>query len=400
MKRILMAAAVAAVCGCEKVSEKIHGGEPKPAYRTVEIARTDIVATVEATGTVTPIKTVEVGAQVNGKIIKLFADYNSVVTNGQVVALIDPLVYQANYDSAVAQLHQNEANVLQREATLALAEKTLARKLKLFETKSCSESDLDSAQEAHDSAVAQLAAAKAAVEHSKASVSQAKANLDYCTIVSPVDGVVITRSVDEGQTVVSSMNAVGLLTIAEDLKTIWIEASVPEADVGDIREGQRVTFTADAYREKFTGVVKQVRISSTTTNNVVTYPIIIEAENRGEKLFPGMTTTIAIETARADDVLAVTQAAFRFRPKDKETELKGRKLWVLGDDGEIEAVQPEFGVSDASFTEVKDAALEGAKIVIGYETGSAKGVTGQSNPFMPKMPQRNKNKGTAPAAKQ
>ncbi len=400
MKRILIVAAVAAVCGCEKVGEKIHGGALKPSYRTVEIARTDIVATVEATGTVTPIKKVEVGAQVNGKIIKLFADYNSVVTNGQVVALIDPLVYQANYDSAVAQLHQNEASVLQREATLALAEKTLARKLKLIETKSCSESDLDSAQEARDSAVAQLAAAKAAVEHSKASVSQAKANLDYCTIVSPVNGVVITRSVDEGQTVVSSMNAVGLLTIAEDLKTIWIEASVPEADVGEIREGQRVTFTADAYREKFTGVVKQVRISSTTTNNVVTYPIIIEAENKGEKLFPGMTTTITIETARADDVLAVTQAAFRFRPKDKETEIKGRKLWVLDDDGEIEAVQPELGVSDASFTEVKDASLEGAKVVIGYETENSKVQADQSNPFMPKMPQRNKNKGTAPAAKQ
>ena len=375
------------------------GEKPKgPTYRTVPISRTDIVSTVEATGTVTPIKKVEVGAQVNGRIVKMFVDYNSAVTNGQVVALIDPLVYKANYDSAVAQLHQNEANVMLREATLAYAEKTLARKKTLRETQSCSEAELDSAIEARDSAVAQLAAAKAAVEQSTASVSQAKANLDYCTIVSPVDGVVITRSVDEGQTVVSSMNAVGLLTIAEDLKTIWIEASVPEADVGVIREGQRVTFTADAYRDTFTGVVKQVRISSSTTSNVVTYPIIIEAENKGEKLFPGMTTTISIETERADDALAVTQAAFRFRPKEKTTELKGKKLWLVGADGDIEAVQPGFGVSDASFTQVLDESLEGREVAIGYETGEAK-ANNASNPFMPKPPQRGKNKGTAPDPK-
>ena len=375
------------------------GEKPKgPIYRTVPISRTDIVSTVEATGTVTPIKKVEVGAQVNGRIVKMFVDYNSAVTNGQVVALIDPLVYKANYDSAVAQLHQNEANVMLREATLAYAEKTLARKKTLRETQSCSEAELDSAIEARDSAVAQLAAAKAAVEQSTAAVSQAKANLDYCTIVSPVDGVVITRSVDEGQTVVSSMNAVGLLTIAEDLKTIWIEASVPEADVGMIREGQRVTFTADAYRDTFTGVVKQVRISSSTTSNVVTYPIIIEAENKGEKLFPGMTTTISIETERADDALAVTQAAFRFRPKEKTTELKGKKLWLVGADGDIEAVQPGFGVSDASFTQVLDESLEGREVAIGYETGEAK-ASNASNPFMPKPPQRGKNKGTAPDPK-
>jgi HlyD family secretion protein len=378
-------------------------GSPKekmPTYRTAPIGRTDIVSTVEATGTVTPIKKVEVGAQVNGKIVKLYVDYNSVVTNGQVVAEIDPLVYRANYESAVAQLHQNEANVMLREATLAYAEKTLARKQKLRESLSCSEADLDSAIEARDSAVAQLAAAKASVEQSKASVSQAKANLDYCTIVSPVNGVVITRSVDEGQTVVSSMNAVGLLTIAEDLKTIWIEASVPEADVGAIREGQTVSFTADAYRDRFTGVVRQVRISSTTTNNVVTYPIIVEAANTDEKLFPGMTVTLTIETDRADDALAVTQAAFRFRPKDKETELRGKKLWLVKDDGDIEAVQPEFGVSDTSFTQVKDDSLEGRLVAIGYETSNVQSGAGTSNPFMPKPPQRGKNKGTAPAPKQ
>lgn len=401
-------AALALVVGCARE-------EQKPQYRTAKIVRTDIVSTVEATGTVTPIKKVEVGAQVNGRVIKLFVDYNSVVTNGQVVALIDPLVYEANYKSAVAQLHVAEANVEVRKAALAsaqaeliLAEKTFARKSMLAEKSLASAADLDAATEVLDRAKAAVEQAKAnlksaesSVEQARASSQKAEADLGYCTIKSPVDGVVITRSVDEGQTVVSSMNAVPLLKIAEDLKTIWVEANVPEADVGSIHEGQRVTFTADAYRDKFEGVVKQVRISATTTNNVVTYPIIVEAANPGEKLFPGMTTTITIETDRADDTLAVTSAAFRFRPSDKVTELKGKKVWLMKD-GDIEARAIEAGVADASFTQILNADdLEGCEVAIGYQTaGAAKAAKETSNPFMPKPPQHNKNRGTAPAPKQ
>lgn len=401
-------AALALIVGCARE-------EQKPQYRTAKIVRTDIVSTVEATGTVTPIKKVEVGAQVNGRVIKLFVDYNSVVTNGQVVALIDPLVYEANYKSAVAQLHVAEANVEVRKAALAsaqaeliLAEKTFARKSTLAEKSLASAADLDAATEVLDRAKAAVEQAKAnlksaesSVEQARASSQKAEADLGYCTIKSPVDGVVITRSVDEGQTVVSSMNAVPLLKIAEDLKTIWVEANVPEADVGSIHEGQRVTFTADAYRDKFEGVVKQVRISATTTNNVVTYPIIVEAANPGEKLFPGMTTTITIETDRADDTLAVTSAAFRFRPSDKVTELKGKKVWLMKD-GDIEARAIEAGVADASFTQILNADdLEGCEVAIGYQTaGAAKAAKETSNPFMPKPPQHNKNRGTAPAPKQ
>lgn len=401
-------AALALVVGCARE-------EQKPQYRTAKIVRTDIVSTVEATGTVTPIKKVEVGAQVNGRVIKLFVDYNSVVTNGQVVALIDPLVYEANYKSAVAQLHVAEANVEVRKAALAsaqaeliLAEKTFARKSTLAEKSLASAADLDAATEVLDRAKAAVEQAKAnlksaesSVEQARASSQKAEADLGYCTIKSPVDGVVITRSVDEGQTVVSSMNAVPLLKIAEDLKTIWVEANVPEADVGSIHEGQRVTFTADAYRDKFEGAVKQVRISATTTNNVVTYPIIVEAANPGEKLFPGMTTTITIETDRADDTLAVTSAAFRFRPSDKVTELKGKKVWLMKD-GDIEARAIEAGVADASFTQILNAdELEGCEVAIGYQTaGAAKAAKETSNPFMPKPPQHNKNRGTAPAPKQ
>ena len=216
--------------------------------------------------------------------------------------------------------------------------------------------------------------------------------------------MVIARKVEEGETVVSSMNAVPVLTIAEDLKTVWIEATVPEADVGNVKVGQEVSFTADAYRRKFSGRVKQVRKSATTTNNVVTYPIIIEAENPDEMLFPGMTATLSIETARAENAVVVSAAAFRFRPKPEDIEgmevPRGRKLWTLEDGRLVPHVVTE-GISDDSFTALEGAdALEGREAVIGYETVASKapGQDGARNPFMPKF-QRRGSKGTAPEPK-
>ena len=397
-------------------------------YRTATVVRTDIVRTVEATGTVTPRNSpngVPVGAQVNGKIIKLFADYNSIVTNGQVVALIDPLVYEATYKSAVAQLHVNEANVEVRkasvrsaEAELSLARKTYERKKALVDRKTAPVADLDSAEEALaraeaslDSAKASLKSAEASVEQSRAAADKAKADLEYCAITSPVDGVVIDRKVQEGETVVSSMNAVPVLTIAEDLDVVWVEATVPEADVGNVQVGQTVTFTADAYRRRFTGKVRQIRRAATTTNNVVTFPVIIEAENPGRMLFPGMTATLSIETARSENVPAVAAAAFRFRPRDEDRERlgdvpRGRKIWLkpAEEGGPLQWVMCEEGVSDDSFTAIvcEDAdALVGREVVLGYHTptSAAAPQDASNNPFMPKMPQRGKNKGTAPEPK-
>ena len=371
-------------------------------YRTAKVVRTDIFRTVEATGTVQPIKEVEVGAQVNGRIVKLFVDYNSVVTNGQVVALIDPQVYEANYKSALGELHANEANVKKCEAQLALAEKTLTRKRELVKKEMAPVADYDSALEARDTGLAALAAAKASVEKSQASVSQAKANLDYCTILSPVDGVVITRSVDEGQTVVSSMNAVPLLKLATDLRRSQVEATVPEADIGSVKDGQAVTFTVDSYAGvTFTGEVTQVRMASTTTSSVVTYPVIIEAENPGGKLFPGMTANISVHVDEARGVLAVTSAAFRYHPAAAAHDArppaeKGRTLHLLGTDGRPERLVVETGLSDGSFTEIRsqDAALEGREAILGVavapKAGAAPG--GANNPFMPKHPSRDKNK--------
>ena len=376
------ALAAALVTGC---SDGGAAGSSKngPAFRFAPIVRTDIVRTVEATGKVTPRNTADgipVGAQVNGKVIKMFVDYNSTVTNGQVVALIDPLVYEATYKSALAQLHVNEANVEVRraavesaKAALDLAEKTFARKQSLAERKLAAQADFDSAESALARAKADLGSAEAAVksalasvEQSEAAVSKAKADLDYCTIRSPVNGVVIARKVDEGETVVSSMNAVPVLTIAEDLKTIWIEATVPEADVGDIKVGQEVTFTADV---------------------------------------PGMTATLSIETARAENAVVVSAAAFRFRPRDSDRASgeapRGRKIWLVGPDGKLSARVVSEGVTDGSFTQILDADdLEGSQAVAGYETArTAAAASGDTrNPFMPKMPRRGTS-GTAPEPK-
>ena len=378
--------------GCSKGP---MGKDGTPKFRFAKIERADVVRTVEATGTVTPRNTksgIPVGAQVNGRIIKLFVDYNSIVTNGQIVALIDPLVYDATYKSAVAQLHSNQAK-------LVLAEKTLVRKRNLFAKQMCSEADLDQAVETRDTT-------KAAVEQSEASVNKAKADLDYCTIRSPVNGIVIDRKVEEGETVVSSYNAVPVLSIAEDLKVVWVEATVPEADVGNIKVGQEVTFTADAYRRKFKGRVKQVRRAHTTTNNVVTYPIIIEAENPDEMLFPGMTATLSIETARAENALVVSAAAFRFRPKEEDREEgelpRGRKLWFVGENGKLSPVVVKEGVSDVTSMQILEHDdLEGKEAVIGYETAAtlAAKKDDTTNPFQQKRWQRNKNKGTAPEPK-
>lgn len=413
--------------GCSQDAAKV----PKKGfiYRTAPISRTDIVRSVSATGTITPRNTssgIPVGAQVNGKLIKLYVDYNDVVTNGQIVAEIDPLVYEATYKSALARLHETEAAVLvsectlkQREAAKLLAQKTFDRKKALVDKQMASVADLDAATEALDAAIAavdsakaNMASSKASVESAQASVDQAAANLSYCTIRSPVNGIVIDRKVEEGETVVSSMNAVPVLSIAEDLDTIWVAADVPEADVGGVKVGQNVTFTVDAYTvggrpRQFSGRVKQIRKASTTTNNVVTFPVIVEAENPEQMLFPGMTATLAIETSRADDVVAVAAAAFRFRPKDEDRARiggeieRGPKLWLksLDPNGAPEYVMARQGVSDDSFTEIlaeNVAALEGREAIVGYQTSMSAASNESNNPFMPKPPKRTKGKAPEP----
>ena len=375
--------------------QKRNFKEHEVSYRTVAVERGELVQEVTATGEVQPIKQVEVGTQVNGPILKLFADFNTHVTNNQVIALIDPAVYDAAYVKACAQLKSNEANIENIRVKLAFAEKTLARQSELAKLKMVAQSALDSAVAEEGSLRAQLKIAEATVEQSQAAVKQAKTNLDYCTIRSPVDGVVINRAVDEGQTVVSSMSAQKLFTLAVDLRRIQVQASVPEADVGMVRTNQVVTFTVDAYRRKFKGRVVQIRLASDTQSNVVTYPVMIEAENPDQMLYPGMTANIAIEVGRVRDAVIIPALALRFHPPGLESGIKGTRVWTCRSNEPPSAVGVKTGLSDGiRFALIGGGEkLEGKRLVIGLRRSERE--EGTRNPFIPKRPNSMK-KGPGP----
>ncbi|HPO36759.1 MAG TPA: efflux RND transporter periplasmic adaptor subunit [Kiritimatiellia bacterium] len=367
--------------------QKTRVQEPDAGYRTTVVNRDTIVQEIRATGTVEPIKEVEVGTQVNGRILELYVDYNSIVTTNQIIALIDPAVYEATHAKDRAQLKSNQANVEQTAAKLALAEKDFVRKTELAARNMLSKAELDAALAERDALAAQLKVAEAAVEQSQASVKLSKTNLDYCTIRSPVNGVVIARNVDEGQTVVSSMNAQQLYQIATDLSRIQVSASVPEADVGLIRTNQPVSFTVDAYRDTFRGTVRQIRLAATTVQNVVTYPVIVEADNPGEKLFPGMTANIAIEVARTENAQLVPAAALRFNPTNLVSDIQGPKVWLLGTNGAPEALGVKLGISDGTRHVIAAPdGLEGREVVLGFKTNGGAAPSGPKNPFMPTPP--------------
>ena len=332
------------------------------------------------------------GAQVNGKIISLAVDYNSKVTKGQVVAQIDPATYEATYSAAKAQLSSANATLEKTKASLAHAEKELARLKTLVERKMVSDSEYDAQLSTRDQLLAEIKINQASIEQATANVKKAKTDFDYCTIVSPVTGVVLSRDVDEGQTVVSNMSASSLLKIATDLSKIQVEASVPEADVGQLKVGQEVHFTVDAYKESFLGKVKEIRLAATTASNVVTYPVIVEAENPSEKLFPGMTATISIVVSQAADVLTVSAAALRFVPEGVQVPPDaGQVLWVADDANHIHPIPVEVGISDGINVQVasEKEALEGKEIATGVMTAEELKKSKEkeeTNPFMMRPP--------------
>ncbi len=271
------------------------------AYRTESISRGDIEKTVRATGTVTPIQTVKVGSQVSGTIARLFVDFNSVVHKGEIVAVIDSTFLSASVREA-------EANLQRTKAQLNESERSLKRTRELFAKDLVSQADLDAAITTYETSVAQSRQTEAALE-------RANVNLRYAVIRAPIDGVVISRDVDVGQTVAASLQAPQLFVIANDLSKMQVEASVDEADIGQIAPGQTATFAVDAYpEENFTGTVTQVRLSPLTVQNVVTYTVIIEVPNPDQKLRPGMTATASILIDRRRDVLRIPAVALRFTP--------------------------------------------------------------------------------------
>jgi HlyD family secretion protein len=361
-------------------------------YQTATVTKGPITQLVTATGTLNPVTNVQVGSQVSGNIQKLFADFNSQVKAGQTVAQIDPMLFQA----AVTQA---EGDLASTQAALELAKVNAARIQKLFTEKNSSQQDLDSA-------MATLHQAEANVKIKQGALDKAKADLDHCTITSPIDGVVISRSVDVGQTVAASLQAPVIFQIANDLTKMQIDSNVAEADVGAVEVGQDVDFTVDAFPTRtFHGKVVQVRNAPITVQNVVTYDTVIGVDNKDLKLKPGMTANVSIIIAHKDNVLQLKNAALRYRPADAAAapasqprpaaspgngqrptggarERKPERTVYVLSFGRPKPVQIKTGISDGIVTEVTDGLKEGDRIVTAeLSAPAAASSSPPTNPF-------------------
>ncbi len=301
---LILAVLGAAIVGSVWYFKNDHTAAPQ--YQTATVTRGDLTQVVTASGTLNPVLNVQVGSQISGNIAKLFADFNSLVKSNQVVAQLDPAIFQAA-------VHQAEGDLANARAGLELQQVEAKRSKALFDNKLISNSD-------YDQAVASLHEAEAQVKIKEAALERAKLDLDHCTIYAPVDGIVISRNVDVGQTVAASMNAPVLFQVANDLSNMQIDANVSEADVGTVEEGQNVNFTVDAYPNRtFIGRVVQIRNSPVTVQNVVTYDTVIGVTNSDFKLKPGMTATVSITTAQRTNVFKIPNAALRFKPPEPST---------------------------------------------------------------------------------
>jgi HlyD family secretion protein len=418
-----------------------NGRNDKVAYRFDKVDRGDIVVSISATGTLNADTTVQVGSQVSGRIARIYADFNSVVKRGQLLAQLDPTFLNAA-------LNQSKAGVARARATLNQSERDYNRTKDLFAKTLVSQADMDAA-------VTNLESAKAGVQQSEASLEGADVNLRYATITSPISGVVISRAVDVGQTVAASLSAPTLFTIANDLKKMQVQASVDEADIGNVKVSQKVSFRVDSYpEERFEGVVTQVRLAPVITQNVVNYTVIISVSNPDLKLMPGMTATVSIEVDKRENVLRAPIQAIRFTPPDAPKEniargtegdrskmmsertdsSKGERSWTgrersspdsargermkkwreraasdlpqgerhpkdtpkvtarakvwMMKDGKPTAISIVRGLMNTQYVEVVDGELnEGAEVIIGTIGGqTTTGSTAQNNPFQPRMP--------------
>ncbi len=368
---------------------------PPPKYVLADVTQGDVAETVQSTGQVKPVTEVQVGAQVSGRITKIFVDFNDVVKAGDVLAEIDPTLLSAQIDSSSAQLAAASASVKRAEANLEAARIRLDRAKKLVVDKVGSQADLDAAQGTYDVSVAEVAAARAQVAQIGAQLKQSKTNLDYSKILSPIDGVVITRSIDIGQTVQASFQAPTLFVLAQDLRKMRVFADIDEADVGKLQEAMGAEISVDAFPgTNFQGKVVQVRLSPVSQQGVVTYAAVIDVENPDLKLRPGMTATVTIKSAESRGVKRVPNAALRFRPSppvdDKGKPIpqeplpkleagKGR-VWVIVDETPgAEKIEPrtvDVGISDGIWTEVKGDFAE-AKVVRDETDAAAAGPGGQ-----------------------
>src|SRR6059036_1444783 len=357
-------------------------------YQTATVTRGPITQAVTATGTLNPVVNVQVGSQVSGNIAKLFADFNSQVKAGQVVAQIDPALFQATVTQA-------EGDLASAQAALELARVNAKRTQDLFARKTSSQADLDQA-------MANIHQAEANIKIKQGALDKAKADLEHCTITSPIDGVVISRNVDVGQTVAASLQAPVIFQIANDLTKMQIDSNVAEADVGVVQVGQDVDFTVDAFpTQTFHGKVVQVRNAPITVQNVVTYDTVIGVSNPDLKLKPGMTANVSIIAARKDNVLQIKNAALRYRPTEagatemgsrspssrggrgssgRERTTSERMVYVLSG-GRPTPVQIKTGISDGVVTEVVEGLKEGDRVVTAELSSKPAAPSAPANPF-------------------
>lgn len=313
----LAVVAIVLVAGAWYFWSKRGAADAAGGYRTETVQRGDIRVAISATGTLSAITTVTVGSQISGQVTDVLVDFNSPVRKGDILAKIDPSTYQAQMEQGNAQIASARAQLAQAQATLRNATLDNQRKQELAAQKLIARSDLDLSRAALDQAAAQVDSAQAMIRQQTASLKNTEVNISRAVIRSPVDGVVLTRKIDPGQTVAASFSAPELFTIAEDLSKMKIELAVDESDIGQVRVGQVVSFTADAFPDRqFKGVVQQVRMAATTTNNVVTYPVVVSVDNSDGTLLPGLTVNAEIEVSKRDGVLKLGNAALRFKPAE------------------------------------------------------------------------------------
>ena len=361
----------------------LFGGEKQAGvtYGTAEVKVGDITNSVTATGTIEPVTSVTVGTQVSGKVAHLYVDYNSVVKKGQVIAELDKT-------NLMSELASAKANLSSAQSNLSYQQSHFNRYQILFNKGLISANDYEQTRLSYEQAQQQVRTARE-------SVNKAATNLGYATITSPIDGVVLSKSVEEGQTVAASFNTPELFTIAQDLTNMQVIADIDEADIGEVKEGQRVTFTVDAHPDDvFSGVVKQVRQEATTESNVVTYQVVISAPNANLKLKPGLTANVTIFTKEVKNVLSVPSKALKFTPNEKmltdgqsiQDVSAPHKVWTL-EDGVIKAHKVEVGLTNGITTEITSGLKAGQKVVTEFQIGGgdepAEGAK-NNNPFMPK----------------
>lgn len=388
-KIIVWTAVAVAVAAAAALLAMKSGDKQVMTYDMTEVSRGDISMYVTATGTIEPVTEVQVGTQVSGIIDKLFVDYNSEVRKGQIIAEMDKVTLESEVKSAQAAYDGNKAEY-------KFQEKNYNRSRGLYEKNLISDSEYEQAEYNYEMA-------KSAFHSSEAELARAQRNLSYATIASPIDGIVIDRAVEEGQTVAAGFETPTLFTLAADLTQMQVVADVDEADIGGVREGQRASFTVDAYPDDiFSGVVAQIRLGSTnsssssltssTSESVVTYEVVILAENPELKLKPRLTANISIYTEEKHDVLLVQSKALRFKPefplvgkKDIVRDCAGQnKLWTKSGNT-FTAMPVETGISDGVYTEIKGGTEEGTEVVLGASLNKMPGKGGK-NGFMPGPP--------------